>query len=1098
MSDFDQRRAALSPAAAERLRQRLQQEPRGMQPHIPLYPRTSDTLPLSFAQQRLWLLDQIDPHNVSYNVPVILRWRGPLQVSLLEQALNQMVARHENLRTFFTTREGQPRQQFKPTLTLPLSIVTLGSSAEGMQSDAIQQWMDQEMLLPFELAQGPLLRWSLAALDSDDHILLIVIHHIIFDGWSVGVMTKELTGLYEALLTVQSTSVPTLLIQYGDYALWQREHFQDPAFLDKQLRYWKETLAGTPPILELPTDFPRPPTMTHAGKRPLFPLPEELHRALIEFSQREKATLFITALAAFQILLYRYTGSLDIVVGTPIATRTYKETEPLIGLLLNALVLRTKLKGNLTCSEVVAQVRTVALNAFSNQEAPFEKVIEALAPERAINYSPLFQVMFVMENLPKPILLSDGLSVETFTPQFDTAKFDLTLSLIQQENHIDLAFEYKTHLFRDDTITRMAGHYLTLLEAMVRAPETPIDELPLLTATEHSQFAAWNETNRDYPSSALTLHALVADQAVRTPDRVAVESNGQQLTYTDLNQQANALAHILIAHGVTPNAVVGVYMERTATLVVGLLAILKAGAAYMPLDPNQPAERLATMIADANPALLLTDETLRATILTDSVPMVDVSSLTTLGATAEAPMVDVSGEALAYVMYTSGSTGTPKGVQIPHRAVVHFLCGMQAQLGITATDVMVAVTTFAFDISVLELFLPLTVGAKVVIASREVVADGVALGMLVAQSGATIMQATPAGWRLLLAAGWQGQAEFTILCGGEALPTDVAEALLPRSQRLWNLYGPTECTIWTTIAEITEAEEITIGRPLPNTQAYVLDAHLRPVPIGVPGTLYIGGVGLARGYRNRPELTAARFIPNPFSQEPGARLYNTGDIARYRSDGDLLFLGRNDSQVKLRGYRIELGEIESTLTRHPQVAAAVVLLRDVIPNEPALVAYLVSQAGSPFTPHEIRAFLRVLLPDYMIPTYFVTVEHFPLSAAGKIDRKALPTPILEIHEYEDSGAESPVAEAVAEIWQQLLGRERVGFHDDFFTIGGHSLLATQVILRLNETFDLELPVRVLFEEPTIARLAQTIEQTIFDEIAALEESEAQQALLTEK
>ncbi|HEY0736592.1 MAG TPA: amino acid adenylation domain-containing protein, partial [Herpetosiphonaceae bacterium] len=752
------------------------------------------------------------------------------------------------------------------------------------------------------------------------------------------------------------------------------------------------------------------------------------------------------------------------------------------------LVLRTDLSGQPTVRALLARVREVCLNAYAQQDVPFERVVEAVQPQRALSHTPLFQVMFVLQNTPRADLQLPGVTVTGAEGSNRQAKFDLTLTLTESADELRGSLEYATDLFDAERIERLAAHFTTLLAACVAQPDRPMTSLPLLTTAEQQLLVAWNATREPYPQDRC-VHDLVTAQVERTPDAVAVRCGVEALTYAALHAQATQLAGYLRAHGVGPEMRVGLCVERSVELVVAVLAVWHAGAAYVPLDPSYPQERLAFMIADADLALVLTQRALLAVLPPVDAPLVVLDrDAEAIAATPSLPSVARDPAQLAYVLYTSGSTGRPKGVQVAQGAVVNFLHTMQTAPGIAATDVLLSVTTLAFDISVLELLLPLTVGAQVVLVDRTVASDGVALGQALTASGATIMQATPATWRLLRDAGWDGRAGLRVLCGGEALAPELAAYLLPRVRDVWNLYGPTETTIWSTRQRVQDASGPTlpIGRPVGNTQASVLDANGQRVPIGVVGELYLGGAGVARGYRGRPDLTAERFVPDGWSGQAGARLYRTGDLARYRADGTLEYVGRIDHQIKLRGFRIELGEIEAVLHAHPAVQTAVVVVREEQPGEPRLIAYVVSQMNPPHDPSlavspcdasELRTWLQTRLPAYMIPAVFVFLDALPLTPNGKIDRRALPTPdTLSLDNTAPAVAPATPTEAqLAALWSELLRQPVIGRQDEFFMLGGHSLLATQLVARVRATLGVELPLRVVFEAPTLAGLAARID-----------------------
>ncbi|HSG41035.1 MAG TPA: amino acid adenylation domain-containing protein, partial [Thermoanaerobaculia bacterium] len=896
----------------------------------------------------------------------------------------------------------------------------------------------------FDLAVGPLVRLSLLRLGEEEHALLLNVHHIVSDAWSMGVLIQDLAALYEG-----STRLPDLPVQYADFAIWQRERLRGEA-LEDQIAWWREKLAGAPAVLDLPTDRPRPVVHSQRGGTVGVRIPAEVAAGLRGAGRRAGATPFMALLSGFQILLARYTGKADAPVGSPIAGRTRSELEGLIGFFVNTLVLRTDLSGDPTFSETLTRARETTLGAFGHQDLPFERLVEELAPRRDLSYSPLFQVMLVLQNAPQRAIELPGLLIEPLRAQTGTAKFDLTLSLAETTEGLGGWLEYDLDLFDPATAERIAGHFGTLLAGAAADPGCRLSELPLLTAAEREQFLVdWNATGREVPAACV--HEGIAEQAVRTPEAVAVTFGEASLTYRDLDRRANALAHRLRAQGVGPETRVGIALERSLEMVIGVLAVLKAGGAYVPLDPSYPAERLAFMREDSGLALVLEGD---------------------LGEIGESELPPAGGAGpsnLAYVIYTSGSTGRPKGVQIPHAALSNFLASMAERPGLGSGDVLLSVTSLSFDIAGLELYLPLLAGGRIVLASREEAADGHALRELIAASGATVMQATPATWRLLLEAGWEGGEGLVALCGGEALPPSLAASLRARTRALWNVYGPTETTVWSTAEEVGEGP-ITIGRPIANTAVYVMDAWGQPSPAGVPGELLIGGAGLARGYLERPELTAERFVPDPSGE--GTRLYRTGDLARFRADGRLDHLGRLDHQVKVRGFRVELGEIEAELGRHPEVTAAVVVAR-----EDRLVAYVVGDAPA----EALRESLKSRLPAYMVPSAFVFLEALPLTPNGKVDRKALPEPGAGTAELL-AGPLTPAEELLAGIWCDVLGLERVGVHQDFFELGGHSLIATRVASRVRDVFGVEMHLRWLFETPTVSGLAARLGEARLDEV----------------
>src|SRR5215212_7295229 len=1043
--------------------------------------QSTSVVVMSSGQERLWFLDYLEPGKTFYNLPYAISIEGRLNVPALERSLKEVVRRHEILSGTFSNIDGLAICTIDRSLTVNLPVIDLRG-----QPGFEEQELRAEGRRPFDLARGPLLRVSLLWVEDEKYILLLTMHHIVSDRWSIQVLINELATLYGAYSQNQASPLPELPIQYADYALWQRQWLQSEEFAEN-LNYWKKQLREPAQVLQLPVDRPRPPVQTFQSAHETLVFPKELTEALKQLSRSEGVTLFMLLTAAFQTLLHRYSQQQQITIGTPVAGRTRTEIEPLIGFFINTLVLRTDFGGDPSFAELLQRVKTVALGAYAHQEVPFEKLVEELEVERSLSHTPLFQVMFAMQNIAMPALQLSELKLELLPADSGSVPFDLMFYMTDTGDSLAGYLEYSTDLFEAPTIRRMMVHFERLLQSIVTEPRQRVSRLPLLNEAEREQLlAAWNQTAREYESTEC-VHQLIAEQARRQPTAIAVSCGVEQLTYGELNEQANQLAHYLRGLGVGPETIVGVCLERSVSLLVTLLGIWKAGGAYLPLDPEYPAERLSFMVADAGAPVLITESGRKEQFSELAVRQVVLSEEreAIAGCDCDEPKSEVGLANLAYVIYTSGSTGQPKGVMIPHANLLNFLLTMQEQPGLTSEDLLVAVTTFSFDIAALELWLPLLVGGRLWLAESWRAADPVALRELLRSTAATVMQATPVSWRMLLDAGWRADEGFKVLCGGEALSGTLAAELLKQSEAVWNLYGPTETTIWSTrqavaelAGELAELSVVPLGRGLANTQVYVLDQWGEVLPAGIAGELYLGGVGVARGYLGRAVLTAEKFVPDAYGAA-GGRLYRTGDLVRWTSRGQLEFIGRRDEQIKLRGFRIELGEIETALKKCLGVRQAIALVRRITDFDQRLVAYVVPEPGADISIRALREQLQGRLPEYMIPAELLLLDELPLTPNGKIDRRAL----AALQHSGSSGKSfeaprTPVEEMLAGIWAELLRVERVGASDNFFDLGGHSLLATQLVSRLREVFQVEISLRSLFEQGTLADLGQKIEAAL--------------------
>ena len=1068
-------RAELAERKAEILEFLQQKIDRDEYSSIPVVDREGENLCLSFAQQRLWFLQQLESESSAYHTVRVLRLQGCLNREALHQALVTILKRHEALRTSFVSVDGNVRQVINAPNSFELSFLDLSEFKHDPSQDNWKSLLEKEFQRPFDLTADLMLRSTLVKLAPQEHLLQIVVHHIVSDRWSMGVLIEELGILYRAFSAGQPNPLSELPIQYADFATWQRQWLSG-AVLESQLDYWKQHLAGASPLLELPTDRTRPSQLSYRGAKVTFALSQSLNKALKHLSQQAGTSLFMTLLAAFNTLLYRYTKQEDLVVGSPIANRNRPELEGLIGFFTNTLALRTDLSGNPSFLDLLKRVRQVALSAYEHQDLPFEKLVEELQPERNLSYSPLFQVMFVLLNTPQTDYKLGDLNVRLEKIEQEAAMFDLTLYMFEDANGLNGIFEYSTDLFEASTIERAIGHFQTLLEAIVANPNESIATLPLLTKAErHQLLVKWNDTQRDYPQDKC-IHQLFEEQVERSPDSIAVVFQDRQITYRELNERANQLAHYLQSLGVKPETLVGICIERSLEMVVSLLGVLKAGGSYVPLDPTYPYERIEYTIKNSQLSVLIVQQSLYEQFSESNLQVVciDVETKIAQQATHNCDR-EVIAENLAYTIYTSGSTGKPKGVQICHRAVINFLNSMRHEPGLTADDCLLAITTIAFDIAVLELYLPLSVGACIVLASSESAADPKKLSSLLDRFDVTVMQATPATWNMLMTANWQGKQNLKVLCGGEAMTQNLAEQLLAKSAAVWNMYGPTETTVWSSVSQVDcSANPVCIGLPIANTQFYVLDKQQQPLSIGIPGELYIGGAGLARGYLNKSQLTEEKFVLNCFNRDTSDRLYRTGDLAKYLPNGKIELIGRIDNQVKIRGFRVELGEIEAVLARHPDIRQAVAIVNDKNFDDKRLIAYIVARQKQPQV-GELRSFLQEHLPNYMVPSVFVFLDTMPLTPNGKVDRKILPIPSI-VKETENSFA--PPTEEIefklTQIWSEVLNIPQVGIKDNFFELGGHSLLAVSLFSQIEKYLNISLPVSILFTAPTIEQLANII------------------------
>jgi amino acid adenylation domain-containing protein len=1040
----------------------------------PLVPVSRDRpLPLSFAQQRLWFIDQLEPGSAAYNIPFPLRLRGALDVRALAGALTEIVRRHEALRTVFGEASGEPVQVIRPAAPFPLPVVDLGRLPVDAREAEARRLAAADAARPFDLARGPLLRAALLRIGDGESVLLGCMHHAVSDGWSMGIFARELSALYPAVAEGRPSPLPELPVQYADYAVWQRAWLSGET-LERQLAYWRESLAGAPPLLELPTDRPRPQVQGAEGAAVPFTLPAETSAALRALARREGATPFMALLAAWQVLLARWSGQEDVVVGTPIAGRTRAETEGLIGLFVNTLVLRTDLGGDPGFRALLGQVRERVLGAYAHQEVPFEKLVEELAPERSLGRTPFFQVMLSLQNQEQGEPRIGPVEVEPLGTGGEAVKFDLNLGLAEHGGRYAGGLVYRAELFDAATAERMLEHFRVLLEGIAADPSRAVSDLPLLPPAERAQvLQAWNETARPF-SDDVCLHELFARQAARTPERTALVFGDAETTYAELDARANRLAHALRRRGVGPETRVALYLEPSPEAVVALLGVMKAGGAYVPLDVAAPADRLAFLLEDSGAKLVLTTPALSDALPADGPPVLHVDAAAFVDEPATPPESGVEPRNLAYVIYTSGSTGRPKGVMVPHRGVCNTVENYVREYRVHPDARVLLFAPIHFDASLTDLFTPLCSGAALVVAPREALVPGPELVEFLERNRVTHAKFTPS---FLAALPWAELPHLeAVMTGGEACTAEVVARWAP-GRRFVNGYGPTETSVRVTAVECTDgARTPPIGPPVANARLYVLDARGELLPVGVPGELHIGGVGVTRGYLGRPDLTAAQFVPDPFSPEPGARMYRSGDRVRWLADGNLDFVGRVDFQVKIRGFRIEPGEVESALLSHPAVSDAVVVARGDGAGGKRLVGYVVPAAGREAPgAAELRAHLKAHLPEYMVPSAFAALDALPLTSNGKADRKALPEPDAAPGAEAYVGPRTPAEETLAAIWAETLRVERVGVEDDFFALGGHSLVATRVISRVREAFGAEVPLRALFEAPTVAGLAERVE-----------------------
>lgn len=1078
MADVAKRLANLSPDQKELLLKKLREQHREKQeqqttPTIPRAPR-NQPLPLSFGQEQIWLLSQFEGGNSAYNIPTALQIQGALQIDILERSVNLLIARHDALRTAIEIIDDFPKQILRHDASILMDVHDLRSFSNVEQEKEIQNRIAEEAQRPFDLRVAPLLRVSLLQLASQDYLLIVVIHHIISDGWSMGVFVKELLALYDAISQGNPSPLSELPFQYGDFTQWQRERLQGQ-YLDKLLNYWKNRLSGKLPLLQLPTDHPRPPRQNFRGATQTFTFSGDLTIALNRLSIQAGVTLFMTVLAAFDVLLYRYSGQEDIIVGVPIANRKGVEFEAMIGLFMNTLALRADLSGNPTFFDVLSRVRRMTLDAQEHQELPFAQLIAALHPERDMSHAPVYQHIFAFENMPMPVLNLPHIKLTPLPIFNQTAKVDCALVFTEIESCLSGFLEYNTDIFNAATIERMLEHFRILLEGIVANPNQRIAEIPLLTAAERQLFLPSEETLPILPSRCM--HQFFEEQADRRPDAIALTFGNAQMTYQQLNRKANQVAHYLRQRGVGPEVMVGICMERSFEMIIGVLGVLKAGGTYLPLDPAYPQERLNFMIQDSRLSLLLTQAALREKLLCDL-------NLAICCLDADWPEISLESDAniesgvtpdnLAYVIYTSGSTGQPKGVLVTHAGIPNLAEVVISTCHISEQSRVLQFASLSFDASVYEMATTFLAGATLCLANKEQLLPNTPLLRIIREQSITMALLPPSVLTLLEAS--DIPALQTIVSGGEACSAEIIRKWSSERQFV-NAYGPTEATVCATFyPDVNHTIPFCLGYAMPNVTIYILNSNLQICPIGVPGELHIGGIGLARGYLNRPELTAEKFIANPFARFPGERLYKTGDLARYLPDGRIDFLGRIDHQVKIRGYRIELGEIESVLKQHPSVSEAIAITRQTASGDTQLLAYVVFHVNQSTAVGELRDFMKRYLPEYMLPAIIIPLANLPLTPNGKIDRQALPLPETErIAGSEQYAAPRTELERIlADIWSNLFHVEKIGIHDDFFDIGGHSLLTVTLIVRLKNILHVDLLPRDIFEAPTIARLAERI------------------------
>ncbi|MBV9775234.1 MAG: amino acid adenylation domain-containing protein, partial [Gemmatimonadetes bacterium] len=1045
-------------------------------PELVPVPRDGRPLPLSFAQQRLWFIDRLEPGTSAYNIPYALRVRGPLRLRALESALTEVVRRHESLRTRFLTRDGEVVQHVDPARPVRLPVVNLAGLGEAARRAELARLATWEARRPFDLAVGPLLRTTVVRMGTGDTAVLFTMHHIVSDGWSMGILVREISALYAGFARGEEVQLPDLPVQYADFAAWQRAWLSGKR-LDRHLAWWREQLADAPRLLELPTDRPRPAVRGDEAKQHLVHVAPATVAGVRALARGGKATLFMALLGAWQLLLARYADVDDVVVGSPVAGRNRLETEGIIGFFVNTLVLRARIAGEGSFRELLGRVRETTLRAYLHQELPFEKLVEELGVERSRAYTPLFQVMFTLQNVEGGELSLDGAGVAEVATEVVSAKFDLTLNLSEtRKAGIGGNLEYAAGLFEPATAARMVEHYVTLLEGIVAHPDAPVSTPPLMTVSERRRLLAEWEGAARVPAPDECVPELFARQAARTPEAPALVFHGETTTYAELERRASRLANHLRGRGVGPETRVGVCLERTPELVVALLAVHRAGGAYVPLDPAYPAARLRSMIEDAEARLVLTTGPLAGKLPAGLAEPVLLDALADRIA-AESDAVPESGvgpENLSHVIFTSGSTGRPKGVMIRHSSAVALLRWLRESVSDEERSSVLFSTSVSFDVSVAELFGTLCWGGKLVLVENALELASVAEPVVYASM-------VPTAAAELLRSGGIPASVRTLNLGGEPLPADLARALYATGtvERVGNLYGPTEDTTYSTFSLVPrDVATVSLGRPVAGARAYVLDRRLQPVPVGVIGELYLAGDGLARGYAGRPDLTAERFLPGPHGA-PGDRMYRVMDRVRVRADGELEYFGRTDFQVKVRGFRIELEEIEVALRGAPGVREAVAVVREDVPGDRRIVAYLVAEPGQAVpSVAELRAHLREQVPEYMVPGAFVTLEALPLTGSGKTDRRALPAPAdVDAGPALDADAapRTPTEQVLAGIFAELLGAPRVGLHSSFFELGGHSLLAARASTRLREAFGTEVPLGAIFEAPTVAELAARVD-----------------------